>query len=277
MPARLRGRRLPDVPHRGLHEFNQAFEWQRGTGTRRVTQAHRDTFDRLGYFVLPDVFPAATVAEMVAEIDPIERRAAELVARRRGGTVPVTEWTITQHLVRRSPLLRQLCGTGPLAEVALDLLGDGARLYWDQSVYKKPRSTLEFAWHQDNGKTFVEPQSYLTCWIALTDADEENGCPVIAVGQHREGTLAHWQGEQGWTCFDGDADGIPVPLRAGSVAVFSSVTVHKTGPNRTAATRKAYVVQYAHAQAVALQRDSEGVLRRVPQNDTDRQFPVTVG
>ena len=57
------------------------------------------------------------------------------------------------------------------------------RLYWDQAVYKKPDTAAPFPWHQDNGYAYVEPQQYLTCWIALTDATEDNGCPWVVPGR----------------------------------------------------------------------------------------------
>jgi hypothetical protein len=53
--------------------------------------------------------------------------------------------------------------------------GPDVRLYWDQAVYKKPRTEAPFPWHQDKGYTFVEPQQYLTRWVALTDADLKTG------------------------------------------------------------------------------------------------------
>ena len=52
------------------------------------------------------------------------------------------------------------------------------RLYWDQAVYKKPDTAASFPWHQDNGYAYVEPQQYLTCWIALTDATERERLPL---------------------------------------------------------------------------------------------------
>ena len=71
-----------------------------------------------------------------------------------------------------------------------DLIGPDVRLYWDQAVYKKPGTESPFPWHQDNGYAFVEPQQYLTCWVALTDATEDNGCPWVVPGLHRRGALA---------------------------------------------------------------------------------------
>ncbi len=87
------------------------------------------------------------------------------------------------------------------------------RLYWDQSVYKKTGKRQEFPWHQDNGYTFIEPQQYLTLWIPLVDVDEENGCPWIAPGWHKRGTLEHWLTPLGFKCLETVPDAVPVPAR----------------------------------------------------------------
>jgi ectoine hydroxylase-related dioxygenase (phytanoyl-CoA dioxygenase family) len=135
--------------------------------------------------------------------------------------------------------------SAPLRDVAVDLLGPDVRLYWDQAVYKKPGTTSPFPWHQDNGYTFVRPQQYLTCWIALTDVSEANGCPWVVPGLHRGGTLAHRASDLGYVCLEEAPDAVPVPARAGSVVVFSSLTPHCTGPNQTDEVRRSYIVQYA--------------------------------
>jgi ectoine hydroxylase-related dioxygenase (phytanoyl-CoA dioxygenase family) len=152
-------------------------------------------------------------------------------------------------------------------------------LYWDQTVYKKPGTVDEFPWHQDNGYTYVNPQQYLTCWVALTDADEENGCPVVLPGFHREGTWAHERTELGFDCGAGE-DGfetIAAPVRAGDVVAFSSLTPHKTGPNTTAdRLRKAYIVQFAPDGAEVLMQEG-GKITRLPCNAPERQYPILVG
>jgi ectoine hydroxylase-related dioxygenase (phytanoyl-CoA dioxygenase family) len=69
-----------------------------------------------------------------------------------------------------------------------------------------------------------------------------------------------------------------VPVRAGSIVVFSSLTPHATGHNTTDTVRKAYIVQYAPDGAVALRGDpADGApTAREPQDDPRRQFPVLV-
>lgn len=233
-----------------LHPLNDGFTWTDHAGPFRVvsdTQAR--AYDEQGFFVLEDAFDADEVAAIRAEIDPLEEELEALLRETtEDGKVFIYragEITFTTHLVTRSPALRDLVGRAPLRDVALDLLGPDVRLYWDQAVYKKPGTDSPFPWHQDNGYTFVRPQQYLTCWVALTDVDERNGCPWVVPGLHRRGTLAHRTTDLGFVCLDEAPDAVPVPARAGSIVVFSSLTPHCTGPNETDDVRRAYIVQYA--------------------------------
>jgi ectoine hydroxylase-related dioxygenase (phytanoyl-CoA dioxygenase family) len=177
--------------------------------------------------------------------------------------------------VERSVLLRELVAASPLVDICADLIGPDVRLYWDQAVYKKPGTAVSFPWHQDNGYAFVEPQRYLTCWIALTDANEENGCPWVVPGLHKMGTLRHHLTDTGLVCFDEADEAVPAPVSAGGIVVFSSLTPHCTGPNRTNAVRKSYIVQYAPDGAVVVINPEE--VKRVPADSPERQFPVLVG
>jgi len=141
-------------------------------------------------------------------------------------------------------------------------------------VYKKPEKPQPFPFHQDNGYTYVEPQAYLTCWIALTDATLENGCPWVMPRVHRRGTLKHWLTDLGWQCLPDDVAGaVAAPVRAGGIVVFSSLTPHRTGPNVSRSVRKAYIVQFAPDGAQTVKVD-EGERVVELQNAADRQFAV---
>ena len=162
-----------------------------------------------------------------------------------------------------------------LADVCADLIGPDVRLYWDQAVYKKPGTESPFPWHQDNGYAFVEPQQYLTCWVALTDATEDNGCPWVVPGLHRRGTLAHEYSDIGFVCLrDPARRRAPCPCGPGSIVVFSSLTPHSTGPNRTAAVRKAYIVQFAPAGAAVVRPEAGRLGKAVPRR---RRVPPVRG
>ncbi|MGH9205246.1 MAG: phytanoyl-CoA dioxygenase family protein, partial [Acidimicrobiales bacterium] len=65
-----------------------------------------------------------------------------------------------------------------------------------------------------------------------------------------------------------------VPVSAGSIVVFSSLTPHCTGPNRTDGVRKAYIVQYAPDGAEVLLTGDQVEAQRIRADAPDRQFPI---
>lgn len=268
------------------HPWNHTFEWLLpSVPAVRLSATERTEFDRDGFVVVPELLDRATVIALVDELDELEAEMDQLLATQDDGRIYIAESgaiTFTVHAVLRSAAARALASHPALLGLCHDLIGPDANLYWDQAVYKKPEKPRRFPWHQDNGYVFVEPQQYLTCWIALTDTTLDNGCPWILPRAHRAGTLLHhWVDPIGWECFDENPDGaVATELPAGGAVVFSSLTPHLTGPNVTDAVRKAYIVQYV---AVGVRRlDGDWQHGHPPQDalpcdDPDRQFAVLRG
>jgi ectoine hydroxylase-related dioxygenase (phytanoyl-CoA dioxygenase family) len=260
------------------HPRSRDFVWRRRevAAPRRLTPAQLDAFDSLGFVKVEGVFSADEIAAVTAAIDPLEA-IAEAKLREAGGKVSISEAdaiVFTAQIARKSPVLKAFAAHPAAVDICHDLVGDDVRLYWDQSVYKKWQKPQEFPWHQDNGYTYVEPQQYLTLWIPLVDVDEETGCPWIAPGKHKLGTLDHWLTPIGFKCLENVPDAVPVPAKAGDAIVFSSLTPHRTGPNlREGFVRKAYILQYAHDPSTAFYRDGREAL----QDDPERQFKVLEG
>jgi ectoine hydroxylase-related dioxygenase (phytanoyl-CoA dioxygenase family) len=257
------------------HPLNQGFEWRGRAPThpRRLSEAERAQYDELGFVKLEGLFTADAIAAVTAAIDPFEAEA-EAWLRAKGGRVGIATAdiiTVTVHIASRSQAAKDFASQPAIKDVCHDLLGDDVRLYWDQSVYKKTAKAQEVLWHQDTGYAYTEPQHYLTIWVPLVDVDEENGCPWVAPGLHRLGTLEHWRTDIGYACLEKFADALPVPAKAGDAVVFTSLTPHRTGPNlRLGTVRKAYVLQYCLEGTVTIAPDGARTL----QNDPTRQFKV---
>jgi ectoine hydroxylase-related dioxygenase (phytanoyl-CoA dioxygenase family) len=263
------------APETALHPWNQSFEWQESRRPlRRLSEDQAGHFDEKGFVLLEDVFDADTLAEVIAAIDPWEQKVTEILRGRPDGRFDIADAeaiTFSINLVLRSPPLLDFCVGGAFQEITHDLVGPDVRLYWEQAVYKKPEHSELFPWHQDNGYTYLHPQQYLTCWVALTDTDEMNGCPWVVPGIHRQGTLRHWRKDAGWCCLEDPPDALAVPARAGSIVVFSSLTPHATGPNRSDAVRKSYIVQFAPDGAVVRRETESRRVIEIPQDDAARQ------
>ncbi len=263
------------------HPWNEAFTWTPSAPrSGRLTADQVAAFDRDGYLVLESVIPEDELAQLLPGLDEREAEADAFLQEFDDDRLSIAESgaiVFGLHPAARYDVARRFVTQPLFTDLCHDLVGPDVRLYWDQVVYKKPEKPRRFPWHQDNGYGFVEPQQYLTCWVTLTDATVENGCPWIAPGAHTNGTLAHdYVDPLGFECFADHPDAAPVEVPAGSVVVFSSLTPHLTGPNVTDEVRKAYIVQYAPDGAVKLEGDpADGPpTQRVPSNDETRQFQV---
>jgi phytanoyl-CoA hydroxylase len=244
-----------------LHPLNHGFSWTPVRGPfRLITGEQARSFNQRGFFVLENAIDPAAVVRVRDAIDPFEAKAEEFLRSRPDGRMGIAQAdgiTFTVHLVRLSSVLREFSASRTFQDLCHDLIGPDVRLYWDQAVYKKPEYPKAFPWHQDNGYTYVEPQAYLTCWIALNDATLDNGCPWVIPGGHLRGTLAHRLSKLGYVCREEDGrEALAVPVREGSIVVFSSLMPHRTGPNVTAGVRKSYILQYAPDGARVVQTNA---------------------
>jgi phytanoyl-CoA hydroxylase len=266
------------------HPWNDSFAPSvPDTPPSTVSLAERLSFLDDGFLVIDNVLEPPVLLQLIEELDALEAKVDRFLGAQEGGRFHIAEQgaiTFSPHAVLSSPAARAVARHPTLVGLCRDLLGPDVNLYWDQAVYKKTEKPRRFPWHQDNGYTFVEPQLYLTCWLALTDATLDNGCPYVVPGAHRHGTLRHyWVDPIGWQCFDDPPEALPAAVPAGGAVVFSSVMPHSTGPNTTGAVRKAYIVQYAVDGTEILQGDPEKgpPTTRTRQDDPDRQFPVLRG
>ena len=257
-----------------LHEKNKSFTWQQKKPPFGfLTSAQVEQYDEQGFFLLRGAFSKEEINQVLNEIDPFEKKVTEDLRQYENGKFLISradDITFTTHLVLYSDFLKAFASHKVFKGLCQDLIGGDVRLYWDQAVYKKGDTQEDFPWHQDNGYTFVNPQAYLTCWIPLTDTDESNGCPWVIPKLHKMGTLKHDVTELGYKIKLDDSDAIPVPAKAGDIVVFSSLTPHCTGPNKTDSTRKSYILQYAPNGAVRYPPFSE----KEEANNPDRQFFV---
>lgn len=262
------------------HPWNRDFRWashQARAGFLGAAQV--EAFDRDGYTVVPEILSTAELESAVAAIDAFESGTEGRLRERPDGREAISEAgaiTFTTHLVARSQILRDLSVHPRILAICADLVGPDVRLYWDQAVYKKPEKPRRFPWHQDNGYTFVDPQQYLTIWLALTDATVDNGCPQVAPGLHLLGTIRHrYVDPLGFECLEEVPDPAVAEVPKGGAVVFSSLTPHLTGPNMTDSIRKAYILQYAPTGACVLQGDPrEEPAGRVPCDEPTRQYEV---
>lgn len=145
-------------PHVSTPLLSEPFDWAvhgspRRGGLRVVTPAMASQFDRDGFVLFEGAFSAEEMAPLAAEVDRLE---AEL--SHEGGISSKDQITFCAHLVLQSELCRQFTAHRLFADLCHDLLNThDARLYWDQSVYKKPCPDKIFPFHQDVSNGAQQP------------------------------------------------------------------------------------------------------------------------
>jgi len=218
---------------------------------RLISDAQVEQFRESGYFVTEPVFAAEELAAVAAEFDRIWEE--EILAAERSGDAARLEYMRTRPFIgqahTRSPLLAEFVKSPIYLEACARLIGPDADLYYNQIVIKPPERGKHFGWHQDSGYTTTDPLAYVTCWTAISRTFVENGCIWILPGSQRHGVRPHARNEVHRSldaAVDDETGAIPVEMEPGQVAIFSSLLLHKSGPNTSGEIRRAYVPQYHH-------------------------------
>lgn len=154
-----------------------------------------------------------------------------------------------------------------LAEIAA-ALGCAEPLLWQSMyIFKQPRIGGVVDWHQDGAFFFTEPESVITFWFALDDADRDNGCLWVEPGGHkgplrnrfiRRGNMTEMvdRDPAPWPTLK---DAKPVEVEAGALVVFHGRLPHYSAPNRSDRARHAYTL---HMTDGAAQYAQENWLQR---------------
>lgn len=213
-----------------------------------LNAAQHEQMSTKGFIVLENFFDAETMATVDANLSEYHKAHEERL-KAEGGVAGISragEILFSDHIAEQSDSIKAFVTRPEFAKLTSELLGPDVDLYWNQTVYKNPESTKEFPWHQDDAYTPVNHSPYLTLWLAISDATEENGCISVLPGSHIGGLRPHAGSDIGLVGYPSDApdQGIKVPISSGSMIAFWSTVLHKSGPNLSTGMRKAYVIQY---------------------------------
>ena len=125
------------------------------------------------------------------------------------------------------------------------------RIWHDQIQYKPPAVGGVNMWHQDAPYwPIVAPMTEVTAWVALDDADEENGCMSMVPGSHLWGdninflhTLRNY--EEMPDRFEEHAiKVVRCPVKKGEVHYHHALTWHGSHANKSGRPRRAIALHY---------------------------------
>jgi ectoine hydroxylase-related dioxygenase (phytanoyl-CoA dioxygenase family) len=155
-------------------------------------------------------------------------------------------------LVEHVDLFRRL-GTHPnIVGVIEQILGPDLKMFRNALLLKPPGVGSAKGMHQDSPYWPIEPMNLCSCWFALDDATEENGCMGVLPGWHKKGPLPHVSVTDDFVIeeeYYDMKDMVMAPVRAGGGLFFHSLIPHYTAPNRSDKWRRAIALSYMSARS----------------------------
>ncbi len=132
------------------------------------------------------------------------------------------------------------------------------RLFHDQIQYKPAQKGGVNMWHQDSPYwPVLQPKNVqLTAWVALDDADEENGCMSMVPGSQKFGDQINWLHTlKSFDAMPGEFEGNSIevktcPVERGRVHFHHPLTWHGSPANTSGRPRRAIALHFMTERAV---------------------------
>ena len=224
-------------------------------------------FRRDGFIAVRQLFTPLEIAEIrdtfmeAARNGPVEGLSEGKQSLNRGGTAqyapsdPLSVYPRMMHPHKHpdkpvGPLSMRYMLHPKLEGILAALLGEDPLAVQSMFYFKPPQSRGQ-ALHQDNFYLRVKPGTCVAAWMAIDDADEDNGgiqC-VSNTENHpiqcpEQSNLAESFTTEHVTPPAGSRVEV-VPLKAGDVLFFNGNVIHGSGPNRSKTRfRRAFICHY---------------------------------
>ena len=151
------------------------------------------------------------------------------------------------------PWINELIRHESILDAVEDLIGSNI-LCWSSSFFiKEPDDPGFISWHQDSATYNLQGGNLLTVWLALTDAQSDNGAMRFIPGSHRLGEQTHtdtWdkdnrlsRGETINYNLEEEA-AVDICLAPGQASLHHIHAIHCSAANRTQRPRIGYAIRY---------------------------------
>jgi len=226
-----------------------------------ATVCHSDTYHEKGFVVVERLLDSR-------EVQALTDRTREIVEGSAGypredielepGAVAMSLKTVRKlnRCAENDAVFGAHARSPKVLDVVESLIGPDIKLFGSQ-CFMKPPGGVEKPYHQDSAYFSIEPTEIVTCWTALDDVKEDNGCMWVIPGSHRGGLLDHgreWRvGDRADKQIPDDlidhSQERPIVMPAGSCSFHHSVLLHRSGANHSDRYRRGMAVHYMSAQS----------------------------
>ncbi|MCP5027117.1 MAG: phytanoyl-CoA dioxygenase family protein [Actinomycetia bacterium] len=236
------------------------------TELRILTPEQRVAYERDGYVLLPGLLDPEWIERLRAASDHFVGESRKITSSDARLDVEADHTADHPRLRRLTspvdnhPVFEEFSLRGPVADIAVDLLGNPARYHHSKLNYKWSGGGQAVEWHQDIQYWPHSDFSPLTIGVYIDDVDDTMGPMGILPGSHRGELYDLYDDGDRWTGsmtdealagLDLDAvDWLQGP--AGSVTVHNACAVHGSPPNNSDRVRPLLLQTYSAADSYPL-------------------------
>ena len=153
------------------------------------------------------------------------------------------------HLI--SPIFDKVVHNSKILDAVESIIGKNILACGTTLFIKDPDEKGFVSFHQDAKYIGLEPHNWVTAWVAITEANEENGCMRMWSGSHKEKIKDHKDTyDKNNLLTRGQAvQNVPIEkttpniLKAGQLSLHHPMIVHGSGPNKSNQRRIGFVIQ----------------------------------
>ena len=216
---------------------------------KKLSQAEIEQYNKNGYIAPLNVYSTSEIESIRTYFDDLLQR---VIAQ--GGN----SYSISSAHLKYGPVYDIL--TNPtIVEYVSDLLGENVIAWGSHFFCKMPGDGQAVAWHQDASYWPLTPSKALTVWLAIDDADQENGCMKFMAGSHHHGYMTFRPSDSSehnvlnQTIDNPEQYGTQVwdPLKAGQASIHSDLLLHGSEANHSTHRRCGLTLRYTAAEVRA--------------------------
>ena len=158
-----------------------------------------------------------------------------------------------------NPVFNAFCRLPVFGRILRDIGYMNPLLWQTMYIFKQPHIGGEVRWHQDGSYLITEEPTVTGVWIAIEDANRDNGCLWVQPGGHRsplrEIYQVDWSKREGLlteldkTPWPRENEALAVEVPAGSVVIFHDHMPHYSSQNRSEHSRHAFTLHVAEKSA----------------------------
>ena len=185
-------------------------------------------------------------------------------------------------LLLKDETFLKYCMNTKILKFVKQLIGNDFTL-WNSSFFAKPAlNGFETPWHQDGQYWPITPLATCTLWLAIDDANEENGCLRFIKGSHKDKKLKqHSRNNKKNLTLHQELNKeeldkkniVNLILKRGQISLHDVYMVHGSKENKSTKSRRAMTMRFMPSTS---NFDHNFVFDSEPKFKIDKIYPVRI-